>query len=316
MTLRKKLPSAQSLFVFESAAKSLSFTEAAAILNVTQPAISKNIAALESHLGTLLFKRGKPGLSLTAHGDVLFRAVQLSFTTLEAAIDQISRVAPQKNVLTLSLSTSFAAHWLIPQMHEFRREFPDVTLNYQLSGGEVTGALGACDLGLRLDSNVAPEDSAIPFAPEWLVAVASPAYIEKHGLLSASSASHALVKLDSPRISWQKFLRATGQFAAASIPEVRVPDYSVVLQTALNGGGVALGYMSSCSYLLRAGLLLPALPITMKTGRHYCMAINPKSQNLQLADDVRHWLCKQSTKILADITAELPKFDAVVLPRG
>lgn len=306
MTLRKKLPSAQSLFVFESAAKTLSFTDAAAILNVTQPAISKNIAALETHLGTQLFQRGKSGLSLTAHGEVLFRAVQLSFTTLEAAIDQISRIAPQENVLTLSLSTSFAAHWLIPQMQEFRLEFPNVTLNYQLSGGEITGALGACDLGFRLDCNVAPEDKAVPFAPEWLVAVASPEYIEKHGMLSAPSASHALVKLDSPRISWQKFLHATAQSIEPSLPVVRVPDYSVVLQTALNGGGVALGFVSSCSYLLRAGQLLPALPITMKTDRMYCMVINPNSHNLQLADDVRHWICRQSTKILADITVGLP----------
>lgn len=89
-------------------------------------------------------------------------------------------------------------------MQEFRRKFPDVTLNYQLTGGEVTGALGACDMGLRLKTYVAPEDHAISFAPEWLVAVASPEYIMKNGMLDAPHADggHSLVKLDSPRISW------------------------------------------------------------------------------------------------------------------
>lgn len=311
MPLRKKLPSAQALFAFESAARTLNFTDAGAILNVTQPAISKNIAALETHLGTRLFLRGKSGLTLTSDGDILYRAVQLSFTALEVAIDQISRSTPQKNLLTLSLSTSFAAHWLIPQMHVFRREFPDVTLNFQLTGGEVTGALSICDLGLRLDSNVAPGDQAVPFAPEWLVAVASPDYITKNGTLDAPVADgvHSLVKLDSPRISWQNFLDATSQSIEQPLPEIRVPDYSVVLQTALNGRGVALGYVSTCSYLLREGLLLPALSRTLKTQKKYCMVANPSSHNLQLAEEVRHWICKQSSKILVDIVPNFPEFD-------
>lgn len=313
MPLRKKLPSAQSLFAFESAARTLNFTDAGALLNVTQPAISKNIAALEVHLGTRLFLRAKSGLTLTTDGDTLYRAVQLSFTALEVAIDQISRRTPQENVLTLSLSTSFAAHWLIPQMQEFRREFPDVTLNFQLTGGEVTGALGTCDLGLRLDSKVAPGDQAVPFAPEWLVAVASPDYIAKNGTLDAPvvGAVHSLVKLDSPRISWKKFLEVTSQSLDQPLPEIRVPDYSVVLQTALNGRGAALGYVSSCSYLLREGLLVSALSRTLKTNKNYCLVTNTNSPNLQLAEEVRHWICKQSSIIFEDIAPNFPEFDVV-----
>jgi len=318
MTLRKKVPSAQSLFAFESAARALNFTDAGALLNVTQPAISKNIAALETHLGTRLFLRKKAGLALTTDGEILYRAVHLSFAAVEVAIDQISYKTMQENVLTLSLSTSFAAHWLIPQMPEFRRDFPDVTLNFQLTGGEVTGALGSCDLGLRLETNVAPEDHAMPFAPEWLVAVASPGYIENNGMLDAPHAGgvHSLVKLDNPRISWQNFLGATSQSLEPSLPEIRVPDYSVVLQTALSGRGVALGYVTSCSYLLRERLLMPALPKTLKTNKSYCMVTNPSSHNLQLAEDVRHWICKQSSKILADIATSFPDFDIVTSESG
>ena len=314
MTLRKKIPSAQSLFAFESAARLLNFTDAGALLNVTQPAISKTIAALERHLDTRLFVRAKSGLTLTPDGEILYRAVHLSFAAVEAAIDQIAHTTPQKNVLTLSFSTSFTAHWLIPQMPEFRRAFPDVTLNFQLTGGEVIGALGSCDLGLRLDSKVAPEDHALPFAPEWLMAVASPKYVRENGTLDAPlpGAVHSLVKLDSPRIPWQNFLTATSQSIEPSLPEIRVPDYSVVLQTALNGRGVALGYVSSCSYLLREGLLLPALPKTLKTNNTYCMVANPKSHNVQLAEDVRHWICTQSSMIFADITANFSVLDVVL----
>ena len=318
MTLRKKLPSAQALFAFEAAARTLSFTRAGAILNVTQPAISKNIATLEAHLGTRLFVREKSGLALTGDGDTLFRAVQLSFSALEDAIDRISRAGAQENALTLSLSTSFAAHWLIPQIADFRREFPDVTLNYRLTGGEVTGALGDCDLGLRLDSNVGPQDDARPFTPEWLVALASPEYIKRNGMLDAplAHAGHSLVKLENARISWQDFLNATGQPLAPGLPEIRVPDYSVVLQTALNGRGVALGSTSSCSYLIREGLLVPALGRSLKTGKMYCMVLNRNSHNPQLAEHVLQWICHQSSGIMRDIAPCLHGSDVAMIAQG
>ncbi|MER9858810.1 MULTISPECIES: LysR family transcriptional regulator [unclassified Mesorhizobium] len=147
--LAKKLPSAQALFTFEAAARTPSFSEAGRLLNVTQPAVSKNIAALEAHIGTRLFIGEKPKLRLNAEGESLHRAVQLSFLALETAIEQISRRSRKGNEMTLSMSTAFAAHWLMPQMEDFRRAFPDVTLDFQLTGGEAVGPIGPCDLGLH-----------------------------------------------------------------------------------------------------------------------------------------------------------------------
>ncbi|MER9632559.1 LysR family transcriptional regulator [Mesorhizobium sp. M0296] len=85
----------------------MNFTEAGRLLNVTQPAVSKSIAALEAYTGTKLFTREGSKLALTGEGESLYRTVQLSFLALENAIDQVSRVPKQKNALTLSLSTSF-----------------------------------------------------------------------------------------------------------------------------------------------------------------------------------------------------------------
>ena len=309
MPLRNKIPSAQSLFTFESAARTLNFTEAAATLNVTQPAISKSVASLELHLGTRLFLRQKGGLLLSPDGEALYRAVQLSFAALETAIDQISRQNRPDKTLTISTSTAFAAHWLIPQMQDFRRDFPDTTLNFMLTAGEADGSLGACDLGTRIETRVAPGDHAVPFAPEWMMAVSSPAYIARNGLLNAprDEAMHYIVKLENARISWNQFLSATGQTLLASVPEIRVPDYSVVVQSALNGRGVALGFAFSCSNLLREGLLKPALPKTLKTGRNYCLVTNRSSPKLEMAEKVQEWIINRAQTILGEIS---PLFDA------
>ena len=292
MTLRKKIPSAHLLFAFEAAAKNLSFTKAGAILNVTQPAVSKNIAALEDHLGTKLFHRHKSGLALTEDGISLFKAVQSSFSILENSIDQITQKPSEKNTLTFSVSTAFAAHWLIPQMNDFRGKFPDLTLNFQLVGGEARGPITSSDLGLRLETEIAPRDIAKQVCPEWIVAVASPEYIKRNGTLDAPKpgAAHSLVKLDHPRISWRQFLDDTDQSLNRSLPEIRVPDYSVVLQSALNGRGVALGFITSCGYLLQEGLLELALPVSLKTGKNYCIVTSATPPNQAVVDQVSDWL--------------------------
>ena len=53
-SLRAKLPPANSLVVFEAAARHLNFTRAATELNVTQAAVSRQIQTLEAHLGVPL----------------------------------------------------------------------------------------------------------------------------------------------------------------------------------------------------------------------------------------------------------------------
>ncbi|WP_352838483.1 LysR family transcriptional regulator [Mesorhizobium sp. M0296] len=75
--LANELPSAQAVFTFEAAAGTPSFSEAGRFPTVAQPAVSKNIAALEAHIGTRLFIREKSKLRLNAEGESLHRAVQL-----------------------------------------------------------------------------------------------------------------------------------------------------------------------------------------------------------------------------------------------
>ncbi|RWM49483.1 MAG: LysR family transcriptional regulator [Mesorhizobium sp.] len=302
MTLRRKLPSTHALFTFEAAARSGSFSAAGRELNVTQPAVSKSIAALEEHIDTKLFYRGKSGLKLTPEGETLHRAVQLSFLAVETAIDQISGRNRPDDAVMLSLSTAFAAHWLIPQMEDFRGSFPDLTLDFQLTGGEAIGPISPCDLGVRLDTNVSSGDRAAAFAPEWLIALASPEYIKRNGMLDASSlkASHLLVTLASPRIGWQEFLNRTNQSLSMLLPEMRVPDYSVVIQTALNGRGVALGYVTSCGYLLREGILVPAMHRSLRTGHQYCLAY-PANSRSRRAEEVGDWIAERTRVLLADI---------------
>ncbi|WP_166416401.1 LysR family transcriptional regulator [Cochlodiniinecator piscidefendens] len=296
MTLRQMIPSTQSLFAFEAAARTLNFTDAGRALNVTQPAISKSIAALESYIGCHLFVRSKTGLSLTREGELLNSAIRLSFPALENALKQISRAKHVGPMVQLSLSTAFVTHWLMPQLEELKGAFPDMSLGFSLDIGEMRGPVAPADLGLRHELEVNPNEFSIPFAPEWILAVASPEYIDRHGTLDApkTGSQHALVKLDQPRISWNHFLEQTGQAIPEGLPELRVPDYSIVLQQALNGKGVALGFASAIGYLVSNGLLRPALPVSWQTGFSYTLT-SPEPPIIDSSvDQISNWIKDQS----------------------
>ncbi len=296
MALRKKIPTANALFTFEAAAKTLNFTDAGRLLNVTQPAVSKSIGLLEKSLSTKLFTRNKAAIALTPAGEKLYRAINLAFGAVEDVIDQISANERPHNNLTLSVSTAFTAHWLIPQLDAFRRDLPEISLNFQLTAGEVCGRVAPCDLGLRLETEIGAGDHATRFCPERLIAVASPDYLERNGMLDhrRPGAKHSIVTLSEARITWETFLAETGQAICGEAAQMAVPDYSVVLQTALNGRSAALGFASSCGYLLKEGLLVPVLPVSWQTDKfYYLVTPEPLNENGAVYE-FREWLLQRN----------------------
>ena len=140
-SLRKLLPSANALFVFEAAARENSFSKAATELNVTQPAVSRMLGRLERHLGTRLFERTAVGVDLTEDGQLLHRSIAEGFRGVEAALDEIRRRKTGCETVTLSLSSGFATHWLMPRIGALQELCPSIDLRFQLVRPSLTGRL-------------------------------------------------------------------------------------------------------------------------------------------------------------------------------
>src|SRR3954463_1591491 len=116
-----RLPSLNGLRAFEAAARHLSFTNAAAELNVTQTAISHQIRRLEEELGIRLFVRQNRALALTAEARNYLPGVRAAFNDLRLATDQLLR-KDNDRVLTVSTLASMAAKWLLPRLTAFQEE--------------------------------------------------------------------------------------------------------------------------------------------------------------------------------------------------
>ena len=121
------LPPLTWLRAFEAAARSRSFTHAAAELHLTQAAISKHVKALEQHLRQPLFIRHARSLELTKSGEAYLPSVQDALERLAAGTREV--FGPRRTgVLTLRCAVAFAVNWLAPRLPAFLDANPDVNL--------------------------------------------------------------------------------------------------------------------------------------------------------------------------------------------
>jgi LysR family transcriptional regulator, glycine cleavage system transcriptional activator len=127
--MRRATPSTQALLAFSAAARHLSFTKAALELNLTQGAVSRQIASLEDFVRAPLFERLNPGLALTHAGAAYLPKIEAALRDIEAATLELQAFGGQPNHINIACPPSFASIWLMPRLMAFRQRFPQVTMN-------------------------------------------------------------------------------------------------------------------------------------------------------------------------------------------
>jgi LysR family glycine cleavage system transcriptional activator len=146
----RTLPGTAALQAFESAAHHGSFTAAARELHVTQGAVSRQVQALEQHLGTALFHRERQRIRLTAPGEHYLQAVHAAFDRLEAAELELRTLRRGGGVLQLAILPTYGTKWLIPRFPSFAAGHPDVQVHFttrlvpfDFAGEDLDAAIGS-----------------------------------------------------------------------------------------------------------------------------------------------------------------------------
>ncbi|MDQ2068142.1 LysR family transcriptional regulator [Xinfangfangia sp. CPCC 101601] len=311
MTLRSKLPSPTAIFVFEAAARLGNFSRAAQELNVTQPAVSHAISALERHLGQKLFHRSGPSLTLTVAGERLSRVTSRSFAQIETVLAEIEPARVVRETVLLSVSSGLVNHWLMPRFSAFTERFPEIDLQFQLMQSRVSGPLGTADIGLRPLSGAQSAQGLGAFCPEQIIALASPEYLQQFGPLDDPKSAHRLIEMPEHDFRWQDFLRCTGIVPHGPMSTLSLPDYSVALQAAVAGRGIVLGWTSVAAYLIHKQDLVPAASALVRTERSFHLLLGEGYRRLAVLE-VRDWLLAEMARDRAEIgpiLQDLPQFD-------
>ena len=122
---------------FHAAAEAGSLTAAGERLGISQSAVSRQIAALEEHLGVSLFQRHARGLVLTDAGHTLHRSTADMAAAAAAANSalQDQQDTPQGE-LVVTAPVAFGSTWLVPRLGKFMETYPDLHLDLRLDDRE------------------------------------------------------------------------------------------------------------------------------------------------------------------------------------
>ena len=156
---------------FECAARLLSYTRAAVELGVTQGAVSRQIATLESYIGQPLFRRAGRGIALTFAGERYATDVRAALANLESASAQIIH-RPDESVLIVG-ATAVASRWLIGRLAEFQRAHRTLSVHLR----DIAAATELYDIDIAVLDEPAAEPSleSQEILRERLTPVCSPA---------------------------------------------------------------------------------------------------------------------------------------------
>jgi LysR family glycine cleavage system transcriptional activator len=241
--MTRPLPPLNALRAFEAAARHLSFTKAAEELNVTPGAVSHQVKSLEEMLNVPLFHRLTRSLRLTVAGQAALPTLIQGFDKLALGVEQL-RSYCEGGVLTISVSPSFGAMWLMPKLERFRNQHPDIEIRIDGTDRLVDLTRDTADVAIRFGpggySGVHVDHLLTPVNTP----VCSPALLQgAHPLREPEDLRHhTLLHIDwsDAEASWRMWLLAAG---LQDIDPTRGPHFNLenmAVQAALEGQGVAL----------------------------------------------------------------------------
>ena len=305
MANSKHLPPLQCFIFFEAAVRHQNFTAAAQELGTTQPAVSHRISLLEKDLGVPLFTRQHRGVSLTPDGTRLYDAVHESLGSISAAVEKI-RSRRTRQVLTVATDFGFASYWLMPRMAALRKRMPDVDvriLTTQNTFDDRDFSGGVVDVAITFGAGIWPDCKTELLFPEIVIPVCSPAFLKQHALTGKVEDIAALPLLHLESVdenthtarwtSWEKWRQLHQLPNNNDSQDLSLNNYPLVIQAAIAGQGLALGWVPLINDLLNNGQLVAAVTLPLKTERGYFLVQPAMQKSSSLLEQFTRWILEE-----------------------
>jgi len=273
-SLNRQLPNLGALVAFEAVARHLSITQAAGELGLTQAAVSRKIRALEEDLGVALFRRLHRALRLTPEGERLHAAVSGSLHRIAETAEGLRRQGSPAQI-SVATSIAFATFWLMPRIPKFSARHPDVELRITAFDPYVDPASEGADAAIRYGKGRWPGLAATHLFDEEIFPVCSPGYRDRHPELTSVEAlrEQTLLYMDvgyTEWTDWTEWFRKQGVAPPPARRGLKFNTYTIVIQAAVAGQGVALGWRHLVDEFLEAGQLVRPIPASqVSDGAYY-----------------------------------------------
>lgn len=290
----QRLPPLKPLRAFESAARLLSFTDAAEELHVTQAAVSHQIKQLEDALGVKLFRRLNRALRLTEEGQAFIGPVRQALGQIADAAEKV-RTQESGGPLNVSCLPSFASTWLVPRLTRFRQRHPQIDVRLSADYELTDFARDDIDLAIRWGEGDYHGLRADRLMEEEIFPVCAPSLLRDsaHPLRAPADLKYHTLLHDDIYTDWRMWLTAAG---VSDVDPDKGPSFNfsdLVLQAAIDGQGVALGRSTLARAAMDKGLLVKPFDITLPGKFAFWIVCPPYTADRPKVRAFRDWLMEE-----------------------
>jgi DNA-binding transcriptional LysR family regulator len=289
--VRRKVPSIEALIAFEAAARHLSFTRSADELAVTQSAVGRQVAFLEEYLGVALFNRVKKRLSLTEVGQLYAKQVRENLDRIER--DTLAAMAHRNagGILELAVIPTFATRWLIPRLPQFYAAHEDIIVNLATRAEPFLFTDTQFDAAIHFGDPIWPGAIAKYLFGEEITAVCSPRLMNGRPSLEPREVTNFTLLHQSARPdAWRQWLVQAGVHDADSMKGQRYELFSMLVEAARAGLGIALVPRFLVSHELATGELICPCDLPLHSDKGYYLVYPEQKQNSPWLQAFEAWL--------------------------
>lgn len=253
--------------VFTQVVDSGSFTHAAEMLKMTKSTVSRKLAELEQHLGVRLITRSTRSLVLTPEGERFYQSsIQMLEIMNQAELEVSANQDLVRGPLNVVLPVELGHQVLAAYIHGFLHEYPNVTMNLELTNREVDIISEGIDLyaqiGELVDSNLVSRY----LTASKRVLVASPDYLNRFGNIESHldlKLPHQMVEVfnKAARLPKWHLQPEGGESVQIDMPcQLRVNTITACLTACIDGLGIAVLPEFICRKHFKSGKLIRLLP--------------------------------------------------------
>lgn len=297
-----------ALRVFEAVATRLSFAEAAEALNVTPAAVSQQIKVLEDYLQIPLLRRSGRKVELTPEGALLLPGIRSGLDTLVASLQQLRQSRASGNLKVSTLS-SLLQKWVTPRLQRLYDAEPDLQVDWHTSRETVDFSRSDYHAAIRFGPGPYPGLSAERLMNEWLVVVAAPRVLARHGSLDDREDLKGLPLLHAKDEPWSRWKASAFDAAWPAGPAgpATIDDSVSVLIAATEGLGFAVVRWSLAAQDIERGLLALASSHVVASRWAYWFVCPESYATLPKVVAFRDWLKAEAQAFVGPDTASLRK---------
>lgn len=240
--------------IFNVAAETSNFSEAAIKLHLTHGAVSKQIKTLEDHLSTKLFVKQGRNVCLTHEGEVLKRYTSEAFQTLAQGVNKFTQVS--NHTLNVSCEPTLTMRWLMPRISNFYEQNPNTDIRLSTAGGSVNLNANGLSMAIRRDDfEPLPHYKSKHLVEGWVGPVVSPEYWER---VKGDLTKLKLIHSDTRPNAWLNWSENTNNQKLLQNPSQNFAHFYFCFQAAVDGLGAAMGsYPLVVDDIERGNLIAP-----------------------------------------------------------